>query len=201
MIFCSCCRKEKHNEDFEIVDGIMRKTCLNCKEKRKKNSQRNYEKCLIYSIECLTTNDVYIGSTKLKINKRLDAHKSSTNKCVSKSIIERGNYKVNILEELSCNSKRELLIKEREYFEKINCINKGVPTNLYKGESQKRFIEKNKELVKERRKIYDSKRDKNKVNEKNKRYYERNKEKCNEYKRKWYIENRERILEKQKSKT
>jgi len=78
----------------------------------------SYEKCLIYSIECLTTNEVYIGSTTLKINKRIDAHKSSLNRCVSKGIIERGNYKVNILEEVSCDSKKELLMKEREYFEK-----------------------------------------------------------------------------------
>ena len=32
---------------------------------------------------------------------------------VSKSIIERGNYKVNVLEEVSCDSKKDLLKKER----------------------------------------------------------------------------------------
>ena len=201
MNFCSCCRKEKTNEDFEIVDGTMRKTCLQCKDKRKKNNQRTYEKCLVYSIECLTTNDLYIGSTKHKINKRLDGHKYSGNGCLSKSIIKRGNYKVNILEEVSCNSKKELLIKEREYIEKINCINKYVPINLFEGESQKRYRETHKELVKEKSRIYDSNRDKKKRDEKNKRYYERNKEKCNEYKRQWYIENRERILAERKQKS
>ena len=192
MNFCSSCRKDRNKEDFEIVDAVMSKTCLKCK--------KTYEKCLIYAIECLTTNEIYIGSTKLKINKRLDSHRSASNQCVSKSIIERGNYKVNILEEISCNSKKELLVKEREYFEKLNCINKCVPTNIYSGESQKKYRETHKELLKEIQRLYDSNRDKKVVNEKNKRYYERNKEKCNEYKKRWYIENRERILLKLKNK-
>ena len=210
MNFCSSCRKDRNKEDFEIVDAVMSKTCLKCKERRMKYIQKTYEKCLIYAIECLTTNEIYIGSTKMKINKRLDSHRSATNKCVSKTIIERGNYKVNILEEVSCNSKKELLIKEREYLEKLNCINKCVPTNLYKWESQKRFNEKNKDLIKKRNRIYELKRDKKAVIEKNKRYYERNKEKQDDYKKRWYVENRERILankkigmlaNKQKSKT
>ena len=161
----------------------------------------SYDKCLIYSIECLSTNEVYIGSTKMKLNRRIDAHKSSGNQCVSKGIIERGNYKVNVLEEVSCDSKKELLMKEREYFEKLNCINKCIPTNLEKWESQKRFRENNVDLLKERSRTYNSNRDKHKVNAKNKRYYERNKEKCNEYKKKWYIENRDRILANKKQKS
>ena len=200
FMICSSCKKNKEKERFEIVNDILRKTCLDCKERRLKYNVKTYEKCLIYSIECLTTGDIYIGSTKLKLNKRLNAHKSKNNKCVSKEIIERDNYKMNVLEELSCENQKQLLIKEREYVEKNSCINKQIPTNLFNGESQKRYKENHKELVRERQKIYDSNRDKEKVKEQCKKYYEKNKEKCSDYKKKWYLENRERILQKLKDK-
>ena len=61
-----------------------------------------------------------------------------------------------------------------------------VPINLEKDESQKRYRNKHKDLVKENKRVYDSSRDKDVVNERNRKYQHKNKDVINEYKKKWY---------------
>jgi len=61
--------------------------------------------------------DVYIGSS-IDFNKRMPQHKSKSNKCSSKQIIERNNYTMKILEESERWNKLTTKIKEQQYKDK-----------------------------------------------------------------------------------
>ena len=74
----------------------------------------------IYCIECLITGEKYIGSTiKKYLSVRIAQHKHEKD-CSSKQIIERGNWKYYILEEVEVSQK---LIKEQYYMDTTDCIN------------------------------------------------------------------------------
>ena len=76
----------------------------------------------IYCIECLETGEKYIGSTKKKyLSSRISEHKSRTNLSVSRYIIERCNWKYELLEEVD---ESQRLIREQYYIDTTdNCIN------------------------------------------------------------------------------
>ena len=71
----------------------------------------------IYIIKCNITGDYYIGSTRNMAN-RMKGHRCSSNNTASKVIIERGDYKVDILEEIEEGV--DLCYKEQEYIENMN---------------------------------------------------------------------------------
>ena len=87
-----------------------------------------YKNAKIYKIIDNTNNDIYIGSTtQARLSRRLSGHKQDAklNKgCVSKQIINNGDYKIVLIENYSCNSKDELLAREQFYIDKFDCINK-----------------------------------------------------------------------------
>ena len=83
----------------------------------------DWSKGKIYKLIC-ETGKVYIGSTIKEINIRLSIHKNKFNKCVTKDFI---NPKIELLELFPCNTRDELLWKEREWFEKTDCINLNRP--------------------------------------------------------------------------
>jgi len=77
---------------------------------------------IIYFIQCLETNEIYIGSTKRTLKDRIWEHNSISNKCYSKQIIDRGNYIYDVLEEVEDNKSKE---REQYYITTTdNCINK-----------------------------------------------------------------------------
>ena len=82
-----------------------------------------YNKGKIYKITSPNTEDVYYGSTILSLNKRFRTHK----KCNSKKIIDAGDAKVELVENYPCESKQELLWRERYYIENFDCVNKMKP--------------------------------------------------------------------------
>jgi len=71
----------------------------------------------IYAIVCRITGEMYIGSTSKHVEYRLEQHKSSNNKCMSKQIIDRNNYDLKVLETLTANNKTEILLRERHWLE------------------------------------------------------------------------------------
>lgn len=76
---------------------------------------------LVYWISCNETNENYIGSTTMTLKQRMNKHKNKyTN---AKSIIERNNYKVIILED---NIDKDILrIREQFYMDCCdNLVNK-----------------------------------------------------------------------------
>ena len=83
---------------------------------------------VVYAIKCLTTGDQYIGSTCKHVEYRLEQHRQSGNKTSSRPIIDRKNFECIILESVICDSKTELLYRERHYVEtEPNVVNKCRP--------------------------------------------------------------------------
>lgn len=82
---------------------------------------------IIYEIVCNQTGERYIGSTMKNLKNRILGHKNKCNRCMSKPIIDRGDFVCNILETTMVNTKNELRIIERNYFENLDCVNKRKP--------------------------------------------------------------------------
>ena len=113
----------------------------------------DYSKGKIYKIECNITGEVYYGSTAIQyLCERIGRHKYSaknntdTSKTTSKQIINRGNYNYKIIEYYPCNSKEELLARERWWIENNVCINKHIPLR-----TQAEYKEEHKEEIKSRK--------------------------------------------------
>jgi len=144
----------------------------------------DYSEGKIYKIVCNITGEIYIGSTITTLNIRLAHHKCDV--CKSKQILERGDYKILLIENYPCKTKQDLLWRERYYIEKLDCINEKRPIitsderkEIQKIISKKTHAKKPIEYKKEKQ-IYDkSYREKNKEKKKliDKAYYEKNKEK------------------------
>jgi len=130
----------------------------------------DYSKSKIYEIVCKNTNLKYIGSTVKTLNERLYNHIYALKKgenISSKIIINNQNYIINLLEEYPCNSKKELLFRERYFIENNECVNKKVPIREKKEQKEldKKYRENNKENELKRNKIYrESKSNKDKIN-------------------------------------
>jgi hypothetical protein len=124
------------------------------------------KKGIIYEIVCNDTGERYIGSTTSKyLSSRISHHRHQQSTCCSKQIINRNNYCYNILETIIINDIKELRIKEREYYDKLECINVRTPycspeeikeynRNYDKSRKDimKEYYEINKEKIKTRRK-------------------------------------------------
>jgi len=107
---------------------------------------------LIYEIICNQTDERYIGSTfEPTVARRIAYHKSDSkkmrSKCKSKQIILRDDYHYGLLETAMVNSRDELRMKEREWFDKLPNINKLKPfvTKEETLEYQKKYYEINRE--------------------------------------------------------
>ena len=77
----------------------------------------------VYKLTC-ESGAVYIGSTARTLEQRLKEHKCKNNVCSSKDFI---NPKIELLEEIETENREDVLFKEREYMEKIKCVNKNNP--------------------------------------------------------------------------
>ena len=80
----------------------------------------------IYGIICWFTGEIYIGSTTVSLEKRLTQHKYS-NECSSKYIIQRNNYEIFLLEQFKYENNKDLLWKERYYYDSYDCVNINPP--------------------------------------------------------------------------
>jgi hypothetical protein len=145
----------------------------------------NYQNAKIYKLICSETNRVYIGSTVSTLPQRKSQHKAPGNHCCSKDFI---NPEIILLENFPCNSKSELLIKEREYIENTDCVNLKLPCR-----TEKEWKEYNKER---RNKYY--KNNKEELNKKKKEYREKNKEYYNGYMKEYREKNKEEINKKRR---
>jgi len=99
----------------------------------------NYQNSKIYRLICSETNKQYIGSTVQPLSSRIRGHKcKSNNPCISKTLV---NPSIILIINYPCNSKEELLRKEREYIENMECINLRMPhrTKEQKKEYDKEF--------------------------------------------------------------
>ena len=85
----------------------------------------DYQEGKIYKITCKETNEVYVGSTVMKMCNRIKTHKNKSNQTSSKQIIERGNYEFELIENYPCDTARELHTREQYWIDNTeNTINK-----------------------------------------------------------------------------
>jgi len=165
----------------------------------------------IYKIYSPNTNKIYIGSTKKKLKCRIKEHKNDYKRYLNNKyhyissfeIVKYDDCKIELLEELKCDNKKEQLEKEKYYIQNNDCVNRCIPIRT-KGE----YYENNKEKIKEYQKEYNE-NNKEKIKEYRNEYYENNKEKIKEYreankekmkeyKKKYYENNKEKMKEYQK---
>lgn len=160
-----------------------------------------YKDGKIYKIVCNTTDEMYIGSTIKTLKERLTQHKVDNNSCISRNIIVRDNYKIDLIKEYPCNSKYELEEEERKYILENKCINITIPHRTkeeYYENNKDKILEQNKEwrdnnkeeILKQKKEYYEN--NKKTILEKNKEYRKINKEKIKEYRK----NNEEKIREK-----
>jgi GIY-YIG catalytic domain len=107
----------------------------------------DYSNGKVYKLVCNKTGMVYIGSTtKDFLSQRLASHRQDYNKYLknkhgymsSFEIIKNDNYYITLLELWPCNSKDELLAKERQWFDKYpDCINIARPKATAKERKEK----------------------------------------------------------------
>ena len=149
----------------------------------------NYKNGKVYKIVCNTTGKVYIGSTTVLLCKRLAEHVNKYKRGVytsSKEILDGGNYSIVLIENVECETKEQLLRRERYYIESIECVNKYRPivsveeAKAKHKEYHKEYRENNKEIKKD----------------KDKERYESNKAKHKERSKEYYNDNKEVIIEK-----
>ena len=151
-----------------------------------------YQQGKIYKLVCNITGEVYYGSTKNTLEKRLQKHKEKTHTCMSKQILERGDYKIELIKNYPCNTKRELELEEGKYIRENECINIKIP-----GRTPKEHYEDNKIEILEKNKQY---RDlhKKEISEKSKENYQKNKDKIKKKVNEYREEHKDIINEKNK---
>ena len=150
-----------------------------------------YQLGKIYKLTSEHTDKIYIGSTCKKLLCQRLAHHSSRYKQWKKEkssyvssfeLFELGSVQINLLESCPCNTRDELLSRERYWIEKYKDItfNKYLPimTCEEKKEKVKNHNELNKEIILSKRK----------------KYYEANKEIICQKNRERKILNKEKIL-------
>lgn len=163
----------------------------------------DYSKGKIYLIECIITNQKYIGSSTQTLKQRIIQHKSDAKrkKCKLYSHMNEYNFEnfvFTIIEEWPCKNKFELLLREG-YHQVINNVVINGLNNRYAKlpaftqhkihniQSYEWFL-KNKE---KRKSI---------SNEKAKKYRNENPDKCKEARTKYNTKNREKINAKARAK-
>ena len=152
----------------------------------------NYSNGKIYQILCLETGERYIGSCVTTLAQRLYGHTQKSNRCSSRQIIERGNYKMSLLEECPCSNRKELNTRERYHFLKLENVNIRRPVRLEEDEDA--IANETKEWLAEYRSNH-----KEAIADNRKVYNAINREKIVEYRKVYTAINREQIVEQKKA--
>ena len=153
---------------------------------------------VIYKIVCNDTNETYYGSTTNYIKRKrnhISSSKISSNNCKSYDIINRGNFTFIIVETLICETKSDLLKRERYYIENNECVNIVIPIKTYqehleyrsnyKKEHRERLSKmeleryyKNKDEILKQKCIY-RENNRDKIKEQQRNYYDKNRDEIN----------------------
>ena len=148
----------------------------------------NYKNNVIYKIVCndLKIKDLYVGQTT-DFARRKSAHRFKCNDLSTKINIYNTiringgwtNWSMIEIEKYPCLDSNEARARERYWFETLYAnLNERIPitTETEKKEYNKQFYEENKDLLKEKRKIYSQKEEVKIKNRENvKRYVRENK--------------------------
>ncbi len=148
----------------------------------------DYAKSKIYKVVDLDSNTCYIGSTCRTLEQRLISHVSqyksyslgkSTKYVSSFKILELDDFDIVLIENYPCNTKDELLARERHYTQLLPCVNKmrnqGIHNELGLSEYMKLYRLQNKDQLRVKKAQY-VELNKDKVKASKNHYYETHKE-------------------------
>lgn len=170
-----------------------------------------YKNGKVYKLVCNVTGLVYVGSTTQPLSVRKAEHVRTfkryqlgkTHYVTSFKIIESGDFDIVLVEEVECENKEQLHRKEREWIEKLDCVNKVVPTR-----TKAEYYQANQGTIKAKSNHYyyahheENKAKHKKYNveyrrahpEKHEEYYEKNRNRILEYHKEYREQNRDRII-------
>lgn len=105
------------------------------------NKMNKYDNGKIYKVVCNVTGECYVGSTVNTLNHRLMCHKSALNShkrgkigyMTVFKIIERGDYKIELVEDYPTDSKFNLERRECYWVQQLDCINDSFKTGITVG--------------------------------------------------------------------
>lgn len=126
----------------------------------------NYTDGKVYKITSEHTDKFYVGSTTSTLEQRLDQHvrafvgylNGTFHLISSFDIIARGDYQITLLEEVNCNTRYELDLREKHYIHmyRDQVVNKKIPgqTEDELKEYKQEYYQKNKAMLDERSQEY-----------------------------------------------
>tara|TARA_R110000803_G_scaffold129070_2_gene196409 strand:+ start:3588 stop:4088 length:501 start_codon:yes stop_codon:yes gene_type:complete len=97
----------------------------------------NYQNAKIYKITSKSTNLIYVGSTtKFYLSQRLANHQTDyklylnggRTYITSFQLMEHPDRIIELIEKFPCESKEELLVRERYWIENTECVNRNIPS-------------------------------------------------------------------------
>ena len=92
----------------------------------------DYSKCKIYQIVSMNNPEmVYYGHTCDTLSRRFSKHKSPLNNTASKSIIDKGDAIILLVEDYACHNKMQAKVREAHYIINNNCVNKEKINSAY----------------------------------------------------------------------
>lgn len=120
-----------------------------------------YKNGKIYKLVNNYNDKIYYGSTCCPLSKRLHRHRNHKLKSVVGMVDNLYDLKIILVENYPCETKEQLLMRERYYIDNFECVNKCVPITTKEENKQKDKLryENNKEHILNTGKIY---REKNK---------------------------------------
>lgn len=161
------------------------------------------DKALIYQIRCEATQELYVGSTTMTLHERLRYHlghlraykAGNFGKIAVFPILERGSYKIELLEEVPADQRRQ---KEQEWIDRVDCVNYYAAYVDDQVERNKLYRERGKDRIKVSHKMW-RQNNRERVREWDNRYKASHRAELNEKQKAYYQVNREVILEKMRT--
>lgn len=177
-------------------------------------NENKYSTGKVYKLVNSVDNEIYVGSTCKKLTDRLTDHKKKAkvrNSKVYKHLTQIGwnNVSIELLENFACESKDELLKRERYYIDELkSSLNTVLPTRTpkeYKQQHKEKLLESNRKWEQDNREkrkaqsLIVRQNNRQKLADRSKEYYNANKEKIAQRKKLYRENNKDKIKEQNKN--
>jgi len=153
----------------------------------------NYQLGKIYTVQSLTSPEIYVGSTCMILCKRMAVHRSNWKKGVilgrNKEIVyDINEWYIELYENYPCEKVEELTAREGVIIREIGTLNKNIA-----GRTKKQYYTDHKEEVKQ----YNTDH-KEEIKQYNKQYHTDHKEEIKQQKKQYRTEHKEEIKQQKK---
>ena len=183
---------DKTDTNCSNVQSLMKDERIEA-EKISSIEMLNYQQGKIYQIRCKITNKIYIGSTCKTLAQRLSWHKGKYKWFLngrgrfksSFEVLEKNDYKMELIEDYPCSSKVQLFKRER-YWSTNNSLNY---VNII--ENQGLVFEKGRQEYKAENRVINV----DAIQARNKEYYLKNVDKLKAKRKEYYYKNVDKIKE------